>query len=200
MRLSAFETYCLFLSLKTHFTQQKYDFFKYGGKTRKITLESFAARKDKMCFQRISRLHDKSHMKDFIVSNMIKGNIYPLSLITQEAEQNYQDYLKRKQSFSYLFGNELTVLFSSVETPSNVFHKINDQYPKIINDYLNESISLETICVLNEYVRFIKRLDERLGTDDIIWSKLRFLIQKYTPFLEYDKNKIKGILKNTIYT
>ena len=34
MKVTPFETYQTYLSMKSHFTNPKYDFFKYGGKSR----------------------------------------------------------------------------------------------------------------------------------------------------------------------
>lgn len=199
-RLTAYETYCLFVALKLHFTTMNYDFFRYNGKTSRVSQSSFLSRKDRFQFQKLCRLHNETEMQDFIASNLAKGIMYPVDLISEQAEENYQEFLKRKQSFSYIFSNEIDKLFSSASNPADVFKKIKGEYPAIINQYLNGMISLETVCVLNAYVRFISRMDERLGTDDVIWSKMRLLITKFTPFVQYDKDKVKSILKNAIYT
>lgn len=197
-RLTALETYCLFVSLKMHFTVPKYDYFKYNGKTARINSNTFLARRDRFHFQKLCRRVDGSEMRDYIVANLAKGVMYITDMISDEAEENYQEYLKRKQSFTYVFSNEISKLFSSVETPADLFRKVNGEYPGIVTQYLNGNISLETVCVLNAFVRFVSRIDERLGVDDVIWSKLRVQIQKFTPFVEYDKDKIKSILKNAI--
>ncbi len=46
MKVTPFETYQSYLSMKSHFTNRKYDFFRYGGKSR-ATMSSFNKRKDK---------------------------------------------------------------------------------------------------------------------------------------------------------
>ena len=51
MTVSPFETYQHYLSLKNHFTNPKYDFFKYGAKTR-ASITSFNKRKDKYFFEK----------------------------------------------------------------------------------------------------------------------------------------------------
>ena len=40
MKVTPYETYQTYLSMKSHFTNRKYDFFKYGGKSR-ATVSSF---------------------------------------------------------------------------------------------------------------------------------------------------------------
>ena len=54
MIVTPFETYQHYLSLKNHFTNPKYDFFKYGAKTR-ASVTSFNKRKDKYWFEKTSR-------------------------------------------------------------------------------------------------------------------------------------------------
>jgi hypothetical protein len=39
---------------------------------------------------------------------------------------------------------------------------------------------------------------EKQITDDIIWPTYHRLIKKYTPFIEYDKEKYTNILKEKI--
>jgi len=51
MIVTPFETYQHYLSLKNHFTNPKYDFFKYGAKTR-ASVTSFNKRKDKYWFEK----------------------------------------------------------------------------------------------------------------------------------------------------
>jgi hypothetical protein len=62
--VSPFETYQHYLSLKNHFTNPKYDFFKYGAKTR-ASMTSFNKRKDKYWFEKTSRKYNDKEVVDF---------------------------------------------------------------------------------------------------------------------------------------
>ena len=92
MRLSAFDTYALFLALKQHFTQANYDYFRYHGKTR-ANKESFIQRKDRFYYQKLSRKYDSEQMVDFLVANLLKGLIWVGNLLDDEAHENYLAYL-----------------------------------------------------------------------------------------------------------
>ena len=59
MKVTPFETYQTYLSMKSHFTNSKYDFFKYGGKSR-ATITSFNKRKDKYRIEKTSKLDDEN--------------------------------------------------------------------------------------------------------------------------------------------
>ena len=194
MRLSAYETYCLFLALKNHFTVQKYDFFRYQGKIT-ASHESFLARKDRFQFQKLCRKYDKDQIQDFLVANFIKGKSWIGDFLDDECDDTYKAYMKRKQAFTYHFQTELENMFDDVNDPAEIFKAKTGQYPELITRYLNNTLSIETMIVFNAYVRFFKKFDERLGKDDIIWSKIRFLCEKVLPFVEYDNEKMKCVLR-----
>lgn len=197
MRMSAFDAYCLFFALRNHFTQEKYDYFKYKGKL-KFSKDSFAVRKDRLQFQRLSRQYDEDELKDYILANILAGKIWPVDFLMDDAHDNYAAYLKRKQSISYTFDNEVQNLFKESKTPGDAFKIKSSQYPEIINQYLQHNISIETIAILNQFISFSSKFDKKIGKDDVVWSKLRMLIEKVKPFLQYDKEKIKHILKENI--
>ena len=68
--MSPFETYQTYLSMKSHFTNRKYDFFKYGGKSR-ATVTSFNKRKDKYWFEKTSRKYSDKEIIDFLLANFV---------------------------------------------------------------------------------------------------------------------------------
>jgi hypothetical protein len=73
MIVTPFETYQHYLSLKNHFTNPKYDFFKYGAKTR-ASITSFNKRRDKYFFERTSRKYSDKEVVDFLVSNFVAAD------------------------------------------------------------------------------------------------------------------------------
>jgi uncharacterized membrane protein len=68
MKVKPFEVYQHYLSLKNHFTNPKYDFFKYGAKTR-ASVTSFNKRRDKYWFEKTSRKYNDEEVVKFLVSN-----------------------------------------------------------------------------------------------------------------------------------
>ncbi len=198
MNINPYEAFSLYIALKNHFTQKKYDFFRYGGKTT-VTKESFEARRDRFQFQKLSRLHSADEMRDFIVSNLIKNVEWVGDLLENDAEENYNDYLRRKQSLGYIFTNEVDKAFEYVGNPANLFKKpTKGAYPIIIELYLQGVMSLETFTILEKFISFDAKFDNMLGEDDIIWSKLKLLSKKFHPFMEYDPERMKSILKNKV--
>jgi len=53
---------------------------------------------------------------------------------------------------------------------------------------------LETVVILNSILGFIPRESKKIK-DTIIWPDQKRLIEKFTPFVKFDANKIKLICK-----
>lgn len=193
MRLSAFETFSLYIALKSHFSQEKYDFHVYNGKTR-INHSSFLNRKDRFHFQKLCRKYDEKEMIDFMIANILQNKTWVGEMLEEEAHDNYLTYLKYKQSITYSFSNEI----SRIEDLRTLFKIKNNQYPNIINLYLSNDMSIQTLTMLNSFIGFSEKFDNKLGKDEVIWSKVRLPCIKLTSFLDYDKNKIKTIIKEKI--
>lgn len=197
MRLSAYETFCLYLALKNHFSKESYNYFKYQGKTN-VSKESFMNRKDRFQFQKLSRMYDDSEMLDFMVANFLYDEkIWVGDLLQDEAKDRYMDYLKRKQSLSYRFENELDLLINSVHGGLNALFKPKDEQMPVINGYYSQIAGIETLALLDYFVSYFDKHNLQFK-DDYLWSKIRMKCKKLLPFMDFDKNKIKDILKSRV--
>ena len=108
-----FDAYKQYLSLKNHFTKDKYDYHKYCGKSR-ATVQSFYKRKDRFWFEKLARGKDDKEVVDFFVSNFITctdpSKLWIGEMI-REGEDRYTAWKKRNQSLSYIFKEESESLF-----------------------------------------------------------------------------------------
>lgn len=191
---SGYGAYMLFLALRTHFSNAKYDFFEMHGKVR-ATKESYARRNDKSFFEKVARDHSAEELRDFYIANILEDKHYVTELLQEEAATNYIKFTGRRQALSYHFSNELDKVFEKgTDVP---FAITNGEYPSIVILYLRKIISLETLVLINEFIPYVSKFDKYLS-DDIIWSKITLKIRKYKPFLKYPKDKLKHILKEKI--
>ena len=198
MRLSAFDTYSLYLAIRQHFTQDSYDYFKYHGKTR-ANNESFIQRKDRYQFQKLSRKYTSEEMLDFLVANAVRGTTWVGDLLNDECHDSYMAYLKRKQSLAYSFGNELDALFT--QEPPDITFKVGKGHlylPPILNARMCDTVSAETFVILDRFIGFSKTIERSLGENLFLWNRYNKPAQKLHPFLSYDKDKMKSILKEKI--
>lgn len=195
-RLGAYETFGMYIAVKNHFTKPSYDFFKYNGKTN-ITKESFMARRDRFQFQKLARMYTPEEMLGFLVSNFAKEDMWVGTLLQDEAADNYAAHKGMMQSLSYQFRNEIEKAFSTVAKPDDIFAVERGGEPHIVNLYMQNEVSIYTLILLDEFVGFVKKFDKKLS-DDYIWSKLSFKLKKLRPFIEFDKEKTKSILKEKL--
>ena len=103
-KVDPFSCYKTYLGLKNHFTKQKYDYHRYGGKSR-ASLDSFYKRRDRYFFEKLSRQKNDDEVVEFFVASFTSADD-PQSLwigeIVRNGEQNYTDWKKRLQSLSCL--------------------------------------------------------------------------------------------------
>ena len=196
MTVTPFETYQHYLSLKNHFTNPKYDFFKYGAKTR-ASVTSFNKRKDKYWFEKTSRKYSDKEVVDFLVSNFTATD-NPQNLwigeIINSGERNYADWMKRQQSLTYLFKEQSNELLSENELES--LFNCTKGHPLILKKYLSGSVSLETFTIFDKIFHFSKNFDKKLT--DPVWETVSLKLKKYSPFLNIDMFHYKKILRSII--
>ena len=196
MKVTPFETYRTYLSMKSHFTNPKFDFFKYGGKSR-ATMTSFNKRKDKYWFEKTSRKYSDQQVLDFLLSNFVIAD-NPQNLwigeIINSGERNYADWMRRKQSLTYLFKEQSGKLLSENELET-VFD-CSKGHPVILKRYLGGEISLETLTIMEKVFSFVKDFDKKLT--DPVWETVSLKIRKYIPFININVFNYKKILKEVI--
>lgn len=194
MKLSPFDTYKLYLSVKNHFSRPTYDFFKYQGKT-KASITAFEKRRDRFFFDKLSKKYEDQELVDLFVSNILIDKTWVGDYLEEDGHDTYIKYMRRKQSFSYTFTNELEKAFMSVSNIKCLFQTKQNEYPQIIQLHMNGVIGIDTLGVLNRFIKFSDKFNSTIGEDDVIWSKIRIKCEKVTPFLDYDETKLKTILK-----
>ena len=196
LKVTPFETYQHYLSLKNHFTNPKYDFFKYGAKTR-ASLTSFNKRKDKYWFEKTSRKYSDKEVVDFLVSNFTATD-NPQNLwigeIINSGERNYSEWMKRQQSLTYLFKEQSNELFSENELES-VFD-CSRGHPPVLKKFLSGKISLETLVIYHKIFLFGSTFDKQLL--DPVWESVSLKLKKYSPFINIDVSNYKKILRSII--
>ena len=196
MKVTPFETYRTYLSMKSHFTNPKFNFFKYGGKSR-ATMTSFNKRKDKYWFEKTSRKYSDQQILDFLLSNFVIAD-NPQNLwigeIINSGERNYADWMRRKQSLTYLFKEQSEKLLSENELQT-VFD-CSKGHPVILKRYLGGEISLETLTIMEKVFSFVRDFDKKLT--DPVWETVSLKIKKYIPFININVYNYKKILKEVI--
>ncbi len=195
-KVTPFETYQTYLSMKNHFTNHKYDFFTYGGKSR-ATMTSFNKRKYKYWFEKTSRKYSDQEITDFLLANFVTADT-PQNLwigeIINSGEKTYADWMKRQQSLTYLFKEQSTELLSEKKL-EEVFN-CSKGHPIVLKKYLGGEISLETLTIMEKIFSFVKNFDKTL--QDPVWESVSLKIRKYLPFLNINVFNYKKILRDLV--
>ena len=196
MKVTPFETYQTYLSMKSHFTNSKYHFFKYGGKSR-ATVSSFNKRKDKYWFEKTSRKYSDEEVLDFLLANFVNADT-PQNLwigeMINSGERTYAEWMRRKQSMTYIFKEQSEKLLS--ETDLEGLFSCSKGHPLVLKRYLGGEISLETLTILEKVFSFRKDFDKKL--QDPVWEVVNLKIKKYSPFLNINVFNYKKILREVI--
>ena len=191
------KAYTRYLALKLHFTTD-YDYFRYGGKTRAMTNESFEKRKDTFFFRKIERRYNDQELTDFFVSNFVDNNktkwIGELSNVN--AEKTYANWKKRIQSLSYMFEQDLLIAKEKLRTanPAELWEPVAGGHPEILKLYLGKKISIETLVASNVVLNYLPKWDREIK-DSIIWPDVSKSIRKYSPFIHMNKMDLTKIIK-----
>ena len=196
MKVTPFENYQSYLSMKSHFTNQKYDFFRYGGKSR-ATMASFNKRKDKYWFEKTSRKYSDEQIVDFLLANFVTtdnpNNLW-IGEIINSGERTYAEWTKRQQSISYLFKEESNKLLE--ENQLQELFECDKGHPLILKRFLGGDISLETFVIFDIIFLFSEKFDEKLL--DPVWETVSMKVRKYKPFLSINVSNFKKILRELV--
>jgi hypothetical protein len=192
--MDAFDTYKTYVAIKNHFTVESYDYFKYGKKS-KINFDTFLKRKDKIFFAKLGN-RKGDYIEDFLVANFIHDTkIWVGELLSDSSETRYKDWKRKNESLTYHFTNEIDFISSMSSEEFNDMFKVNSgEHPKIILNYLQGELSIETLIILDSLLNFIQRYDKMIH--DPVYKEVSNLCKKYRPFLRFDQAKMRLVVKN----
>ena len=194
--MSPFDTYKEYLAYKNHFTKEKYDYQRYGGKSR-AKIDSFYKRKDRYFFEKMSRKYKDPEIKNFFLANFVNTD-NPQGLwignIMRSGETVYKEWQKRNESLFYQFKQKSDKLLD--QYTYDEFFDASNGHPPILKEHLAGNVSAEEMCVYEKLFGYCKDYDKQL--DDPVWKVVGLKIRKYLPFLNIDKQKYRQYLIDKI--
>lgn len=184
----AFEAYKKYLALKNHFTKPSYDYFKYDGHVR-ATPTTFESRKDKYFFYKLSK---QKNLEQFLVASFIElGTTHWIGDLMENMKitNSYAKWLKRQESLSYQFNNDLSQLDDNY---NENFKVIDGQHPKLLKLYLQKTVCIETVIILDTITPFLKYWNKTIK-DTVVWPEIKIKIDKYRPFVRFNDEKCRQL-------
>jgi len=205
--MDGFKAYRYYLAIKLHFTTDTFDVFQNRGNVRG-TREAFNARNDRYIFEKLANKYENDKdIIQFFVANFAYGNATAI-YDGKEADDNYIEWSKRKQSITKTFVDDLAILLTYMEKNrlehSAIFNFIKtpwwsaeEEYPIALKMFIGNKISIETLRIIDDLYPIIEKwkLNDSVR---YIWDNELRRITKLTGFVKYDKIKIKKIFNHFI--
>lgn len=198
--MDGFKAYRYYLALKLHFTSEKFNVFENRGNV-KGSREAFNVRNDRYIFEKLARkFNNDRDIIQFFVANFAYGNESAI-YAGQEADDNLNEWNRRKQSITKIFIDDLASLLTYVEInklpTSSIFDFNFSEYPAALKLFLGGKISIETLVIINELDHIVEHwLDNPIVQH--IWSNELLRIKKLIGFVKYDKEKLRKIFTHFV--
>tara|TARA_R100001509_G_C4860545_1_gene213256 strand:- start:563 stop:1159 length:597 start_codon:yes stop_codon:yes gene_type:complete len=194
--MTPFDTYKQYLAFKNHFTREKYDYHKYGGRS-KAKVESFYKRKDRYFFEKTSRKYKDSEICNFFLANFVATDNPErvwIGNIIRSGETVYKDWIRRSESLFYDFKSQTNKLLDTYELED--LFDTSKGHPPILKEHLANRFSVENMCIYQKLFSYCDDFDKKLN--DPVWKAVGMKVRKYLPFMKIDRKKYKDFILSTL--
>ena len=187
--INGFKVFKYYTAIKLHFSDPKFNVFVNGGRV-KGSAERFNSRNDRMLFERLGRQFstDKECIQ-YLAANFMYGNpevVYN----ALDGMTNYQEYLRRKQSITKIFDDDLqTMLDMGARYGQDEFSGL--KIPDVVQLLLAKKITIETVVILDSMDAIVEKLKQRTHISLLLADDLR-RIEKSRGFVKFDSYKVMG--------
>jgi hypothetical protein len=187
--MNGFKAFRYYVALKLHFSSDKFNVFENSNV--KGSYESFNARNDRHLFDKLARKFDTDReLIQYMVANFVYGN--PNMIYSgEEADSNYIQWNKVKESITKIFSDDLSTLLLEAERNTYTLNDIfTSDFPVIFKLYLGKRISPQTISILTSLNTGMGTYNDNLNM--ILENEIR-IIYKMKGFFKYDQEKVTKI-------
>lgn len=193
--MDGFKAYRYYLAIKLHFTTDKFNVFENRGSVRG-TREAFNARNDRYIFEKLaSKKSDDREIIQFFTSNFAYGKDTAI-YAGQEAEDNYIEWQRRKQSITKIFIDDLAAILTHIELNklkhTAIFGFTDNEYPVTLKMFIGGKITIESLRIIDDFTGIIEQWENHPSVK-YIWDDEIRRVKKLTGFVKYDKIKLSNI-------
>ena len=191
--MEPYDVYKYYMAMKLHFESDSYEAPKYNYKTS-ARPQSFFKRRDKYHFAKLGRKFDEpEELINFFTAQFTASDKTWVGDMLQD-EEKYTDWQKRQQSLSYNFDQDINKLAEEAGTFDEMLEtREGNNYPLVIEMFLQDEISLETVVILDRLTGFMRRADRTIS-ETIVWPDLSKRIRKYGLLLRFDKDRMRRVV------
>lgn len=204
---NAFDVYCIFMAIKLHFTDKNFDYGTYGPMTN-YKFETFFARQN-VCkqFARLARRFESQQtevVENYIIANFIKNpKTWVTTLLTRQAQANYDEWRKLYNNFSYNFVEQFEKdMIPRIKERNMTFMQYirgsGEGHPPFMTDIIRKVYPLWFLVGMNKVTGFMNLYDTAYK-EDIFWGPESFLLRKTDAVVpDEDKTHTMNQLKSLI--
>lgn len=190
--MDGFKAYKYFIALKLHFTTERYDVFTNNGRIS-ASREAYERRNDKALFERLARKYPTDReLIQYIAANFAYGNKHVV--YSSESDDYYDRWTRRKESISQVFRNDLNTIQAEGTISKESLFSIDDGNPLLLNLYVGNYITLETMVILEELEGYLSKWEPLI----MLWHDHFLTIRKSKRFVKFDRNKVQSIYDNFV--
>lgn len=187
MKPCAFEAYCLYIAIRTHFNEKHYNFQTYNGNIRTKSKEDFDKQKDRLYFNKLGIKYG-DRLKSFFIANLFHDpTVWVGELVKQKHEDRLLEFEKYEANMLYYFERDLVTL-SMHYRRKTLFAYEEGRVPSILQALISEEIHPLTFMILDRIVGIKdnwKGIEEKLP----IWEKYSLRIDKLSFFYSLKNQK-----------
>lgn len=194
---SPFEVWSVYTSLCLHFKKgSSYDAFKFNFKGPRLKKETFHSHKNRYEFEKLARAYPK---KNDLICYFLSNILCDKTWINTMNKECHNEFVAQIQALQYRFKNDMSTLHNFCNNFDLLFApQSSGDFPLIYKCYQNQSISLDTLVVLDYLVEYVTIIEKTFKDPLGIVSDINHKILKYKPFLRSEVNveKYKNIILN----
>lgn len=195
--VKASNAYRMYLAVKLHFMTDKYDITINRGHV-KMSKAKFDERNQYSLYEKFAnKFETKQQMAQYLIANFAYGAWGNTDIIygTSEADANFKEWIRRKESMTQIFKNDLSkirLLYDKENVKFKQDIETKQSIPYLFQLYLGNHITLETMVILDTMHPILGTLKENVGRlfDDEIRR-----IAKAKPFVKFDIKKVTPIFE-----
>ena len=165
---------------------------------RPMTSKAFLDKPGVFFYKKLDRLYQSElDLTEFFLANLIdKEERWIGNLVKNEAAEKFLSWRKRIESWNYEFRQDLLTIQERYDPFYTAFlvPKRGSEYPPALKMHMTGQISIETLIACDTVMEFMPRWQEKIK-DPAAWKTLSFKIEKYRPFLGFDKESSYHVMK-----
>jgi hypothetical protein len=183
--MSPYDVCVRYLALKKYFSDWKYDYVKYHGKTP-LKYETYERRRDRYFFEKLERHRDPIGV---LVFNLAENpGAWIRDIATGPGDEIYCKHQGVVEAMTHVLKRDLKEL----DPVFDKNFKCDEGMPIILKKVIGDKISMETAALLIEMSGARNYLRENY--QDHLFEDLVIRVSRLSTFLTYDRAKARGIV------